>query len=173
MSWLKYLAAVIVFTVVGFVSLMAILMTQQWLPFNPMALPNLSWHLAFNTAWSFTCNADWQSYAGESTMSYLSQTLGLSVHQFLSGAAGIAVLVAVARALKRASLKVIGNFWTDSDALHPLPRHPAVGPLDHPARVAGRPADLETLCDRQHRRALHHAGAEDGRQGQCGQRAGR
>ena len=113
MSWLTYLAAVAVFAVVGFASLMAILMTQQWLPFNPMALPNLSWHLAFNTAWSFTCNADWQSYSGESTMSYLSQTVGLSVHQFLSGAAGIAVLAAVARALKRASLKVIGNFWTD------------------------------------------------------------
>jgi len=113
MSWLHYLAAVIIFTAVGFVSLMAILMTQQWLPFNPQGLPNLSWHLAFNTAWSFTCNADWQSYSGESTMSYFSQTLGLSVHQFLSGAAGIAVLAAVARGLKRASLKVIGNFWTD------------------------------------------------------------
>jgi K+-transporting ATPase ATPase A chain len=113
MSWLTYLAAVAVFTTVGFVSLMAILMTQQWLPLNPMGLPNLSWHLAFNTAWSFTCNADWQSYSGEATMSYLSQTLGLSVHQFLSGAAGIAVLAAVARALKRASAKSIGNFWTD------------------------------------------------------------
>jgi potassium-transporting ATPase potassium-binding subunit len=113
MSWLKYLAAVAIFTVVGFGSLMAMLMTQQWLPLNPMALPNLSWHLAFNTAWSFTCNADWQSYSGESTMSYLSQTLGLSVHQFLSGAGGIAVLAAVARGLKRATTKSIGNFWTD------------------------------------------------------------
>jgi potassium-transporting ATPase potassium-binding subunit len=113
MSWLGYLAAMTVFTVVGFASLMAMLMTQQWLPFNPMALPNLSWHLAFNTAWSFTCNADWQSYMGEATMSYFSQTVGLSVHQFLSGAGGIAVLAAVARALKRASLKTIGNFWTD------------------------------------------------------------
>src|SRR5271154_4038812 len=58
MSWLKYLAAVAIFAIVGFASLMTILMTQQWLPLNPMALPNLSWHLAFNTAWSFTCNAD-------------------------------------------------------------------------------------------------------------------
>jgi K+-transporting ATPase ATPase A chain len=113
MSWLQYLIATIIFTTVGFVSLMAMLMTQQWLPFNPQGLPNLSWHLAFNTAWSFTCNADWQSYSGEATMSYFSQTVGLSVHQFLSGAAGIAVLAAVARALKRASLKTIGNFWTD------------------------------------------------------------
>jgi K+-transporting ATPase ATPase A chain len=60
MSWLQYLIATIIFTTVGFVSLMAMLMTQQWLPFNPQGLPNLSWHLAFNTAWSFTCNADWR-----------------------------------------------------------------------------------------------------------------
>jgi potassium-transporting ATPase potassium-binding subunit len=113
MSWLTYLGAVIALTVVGFASVMAILMTQQWLPLNPQGLPNLSWHLAFNTAWSFTCNADWQSYSGEAVMSNFSQTVGLSVHQFLSGAAGIAVLVAVGRALKRASIGSIGNFWTD------------------------------------------------------------
>ena len=88
MSWLRYLWAVAIMTTVGFASLMAILMTQKWLPLNPQAFDNLSWHLAFNTAWSFTCNADWQSYSGEAAMSYLSQTLGLSVHQFLSGAAG-------------------------------------------------------------------------------------
>jgi len=66
-----------------------------------------------NTAWSFTCNADWQSYSGEAVMTYLSQTLGLSVHQFISGAAGLAILVAVGRALARASVKSIGNFWVD------------------------------------------------------------
>jgi K+-transporting ATPase ATPase A chain len=113
MSWLAYLWAVVLSTTVGFASLMAILMLQDKLPLNPQALPGLSWHLAFNTAWSFTCNADWQSYSGESTMSNLSQTLGLSVHQFISGAAGLAVLVAVGRALKRASVKTIGNFWVD------------------------------------------------------------
>ena len=113
MSWLKYLWAVLAMTCVGFASLMAILMTQKWLPLNTQDLDNLSWHLAFNTAWSFTCNADWQSYSGEATMTYLSQTLGLSVHQFLSGAAGLAILVAVARALARASVKTIGNFWVD------------------------------------------------------------
>ncbi|MGD1084322.1 MAG: potassium-transporting ATPase subunit KdpA [Verrucomicrobiota bacterium] len=113
MSWLKYLGAVIAMTSVGMASLMVILMTQAWLPLNPEALPNCSWHLAFNTAWSFTCNADWQSYTGESTMSYLAQTIGLSVHQFISGAAGLAILVAVGRALARASCKTIGNFWVD------------------------------------------------------------
>jgi K+-transporting ATPase ATPase A chain len=113
MSWVRYLWACVIMTTVGFASLMAILMTQKWLPFNPQGFDNLSWHLAFNTAWSFTCNADWQSYSGEAVMSYLSQTLGLSVHQFLSGAAGLAVLVAVGRALARASVKTIGNFWAD------------------------------------------------------------
>jgi potassium-transporting ATPase potassium-binding subunit len=113
MSWVRYLWAVVIMTFVGFASLMAILMTQQWLPLNPQKITNNSWHLAFNTAWSFVCNADWQSYTGESAMSYFSQTIGLSVHQFLSGAAGLAVLVAVGRALKRHTTKTIGNFWVD------------------------------------------------------------
>src|ERR1022692_61392 len=113
MSWARYLWAVVIMTSVGFASLMAILMTQKWLPLNTQGLDNLSWHLAFNTAWSFTCNADWQSYSGEATMTYLSQTLGLSVHQFLSGSAGLAILVAVGRALARASVRTIGNFWVD------------------------------------------------------------
>jgi len=113
MSWLRYLWAVVAMTSVGFATLMAILMTQKWLPLNTQGLDNLSWHLAFNTAWSFTCNADWQSYSGEAVMTYLSQTMGLSVHQFISGASGLAVLVAVGRALARASAKNIGNFWVD------------------------------------------------------------
>jgi K+-transporting ATPase ATPase A chain len=113
MTWLKYFWAVLMFATVGFVADMAIFMTQKWLPLNPQGLDNCSWHLAFMQAWSFTCNADWQSYAGETTMSYFSQIFAIMVHQFLSGAAGLAVLVAVGRALKRASIKTIGNFWTD------------------------------------------------------------
>jgi K+-transporting ATPase ATPase A chain len=113
MSWLRYMWSVVAITCVGFASLIVILMTQKWLPLNTQGLDNLSWHLAFNTAWSFTCNADWQSYSGEAVMTYLSQTLGLSVHQFISGAAGLAILVAVGRALARASVKSIGNFWVD------------------------------------------------------------
>jgi potassium-transporting ATPase potassium-binding subunit len=113
MSWLRYLWAVVIMTIVGFASLMAILMLQQYLPLNPQKIAGNSWHLAFNTAWSFTCNADWQSYTGESAMSYFSQTIGLSVHQFISGAAGLAVLVAVGRALKRHTIRTIGNFWVD------------------------------------------------------------
>ena len=113
MSWLRYLWAVVIFTCVGFLMLMVIFFTQQLLPFNPQKFGALSWHLAFNTAWSFTCNADWQSYTGESVMSYFTQTIGLSVHQFLSGSVGLAVLVAVGRALQRHSVKTIGNFWVD------------------------------------------------------------
>jgi K+-transporting ATPase ATPase A chain len=113
MTWLGYFWAVLVFTTVGFASLMAILMTQAWLPLNPQGLPNCSWDLAFMQAWSFTCNADWQSYSGESTMSNFSQVVGLMVHQFLSGAVGLAVLVAVGRALKRATVATVGNFWAD------------------------------------------------------------
>jgi K+-transporting ATPase ATPase A chain len=113
MTWLKYFWAVLMFATVGFVADMVIFMTQQWLPMNPQHLPNCSWHLAFMQAWSFTCNADWQSYAGETTMSYFSQIFAIMVHQFLSGASGLAVLVAVGRALKRASVKTVGNFWTD------------------------------------------------------------
>jgi K+-transporting ATPase ATPase A chain len=113
MTWLQYFWAVLLFATVGFVADMVIFMTQKWLPFNPQGLDNCSWHLAFMQAWSFTCNADWQSYAGETTMSYFSQIFAIMVHQFLSGASGLAVLVAVARALKRASVKTVGNFWTD------------------------------------------------------------
>jgi len=113
MSWLTYFWAVLVFTTVGFASLMAILLTQTWLPLNPQKLPNCSWDLAFMQAWSFTCNADWQSYSGESTMSNFSQVIGLMVHQFLSGAVGLAILVAVGRALRRATIQTVGNFWAD------------------------------------------------------------
>jgi K+-transporting ATPase ATPase A chain len=113
MSWLKYLWAVVITGTLGYAYLTLVFMTQKWLPFNPQGLDNLSWHLAFNTAWSMACNADWQSYTGETTMSYLSQTLGISVHQFISGATGLAILVAVGRALARATMKTIGNFWVD------------------------------------------------------------
>ena len=113
MTWLHYFCAVLVFGTIGFLSDMFIFMNQSWLPFNPNALPNLSWHLAFMQAWSFICNADWQSYAGETTMSNFSQVYAIMVHQFISGATGLAVLVAVGRALKRASVKTVGNFWAD------------------------------------------------------------
>jgi hypothetical protein len=87
-------------------------MNQSWLPLNPRACPAVV-ASGLHAAWSFTCNADWQSYAGETTMSNFSQVFAIMVHQFISGATGLAVLVAVGRALKRASVKTVGNFWAD------------------------------------------------------------
>ncbi len=113
MSWKRYLWAVLIFNLVGFLSLFALLMAQGALPLNPQHFPGLSWHLAFNTAMSFVTNTNWQAYSGESTMSYFSQMAGLAVHNFLSAATGIAVMLAVIRGLQRASAKTIGNFWVD------------------------------------------------------------
>ena len=161
MSWLRYLWAVMIMTVVGFASLMAILMTAAVAAVQSAEDRECSWHLAFNTAWSFTCNADWQSYTGESTMSYFSQMIGLSVHQFMSGAAGLAVLVAVGRALKRHTMKTIGNFWVDLTRGASLHRDSAVGALGDSAGLAGLSADLEAVPGRETGRAVHHASAED------------
>jgi potassium-transporting ATPase potassium-binding subunit len=115
MTWLRYLWAVVICGLVGVVALMTIFMTQQWEPhfLNPQGLPNLPWNMAFNEAWSFVCNADWQDYSGESTYTYFAQICGVMVHQFISGSTGLAILVACGRALKRASTKSIGNFWVD------------------------------------------------------------
>ena len=113
MSWKRYFWAVLIFNVVGLVTLMALEMTQAWLPLNPQKFPNVPWALALNTAISFITNTNWQAYSGESTMSYLTQMAGLTVHNFLSAATGIAILVTFARGLKRASSKTLGNFWVD------------------------------------------------------------
>lgn len=113
MSWKRYFCAVLLFNVIGLVTLMALEMTQAWLPFNPQKFPNVPWALALNTAISFITNTNWQAYSGENTMSYLTQMAGLAVHNFLSAATGIAILVAFARGLKRASAKTLGSFWVD------------------------------------------------------------
>jgi K+-transporting ATPase ATPase A chain len=113
MSWKRYFLGVLLFNVVGLLSLWLLQMTQASLPLNPQHLPNVPWALALNTAVSFITNTNWQAYAGETTMSYFTQMAGLAVHNFLSAATGIAILVAVARGLQRASSKTLGNFWTD------------------------------------------------------------
>src|ERR1039458_10731457 len=113
MSWKRYFLGVLIFNVVGLLSLMALQMTQHGLPLNPQKFDNVPWALALNTAISFVTNTNWQAYAGENTMSYLTQMAGLAVHNFLSAATGIAILVAVARGLKRASSKTLGSFWVD------------------------------------------------------------
>src|ERR1700722_20526264 len=113
MSWKGYFLAVLLFNVFGMFSIWVLQMTQFWLPLNPQKLPNVPWDLALNTAISFITNTNWQAYAGETTMSYLTQMTGLAVHNFLSAATGIAILVAFARGLKRSSSKTLGNFWVD------------------------------------------------------------
>lgn len=113
MNWKHYALAVMLFSVAGIVSVMLMLMTQASLPMNPQNLPNLSWHLALNTAVSFVTNTNWQSYGGESTMSYFSQMVALTVHNFVSAATGIAVFLAFARAISRKQAQTIGNFWVD------------------------------------------------------------
>ena len=115
MSWKQYFAAVLIFNVVGILTLVALQMTQGWQPLvvNPQKLPNVPWALALNTAISFITNTNWQAYSGENSMSYLTQMAGLAVHNFLSAATGLAVLLALARGLQRASAQTLGNFWVD------------------------------------------------------------
>ncbi|WP_275553385.1 potassium-transporting ATPase subunit KdpA [Mixta sp. Marseille-Q2659] len=113
MGWLHYLLAILLFNALGLLLLMVILMTQQALPLNPQQLPNLSWHLALNTAVSFVTNTNWQSYAGETTLSNLSQMVCLTVQNFLSAATGIAVAFALIRGFASKSLATLGNAWRD------------------------------------------------------------
>ncbi|MEE7502081.1 potassium-transporting ATPase subunit KdpA [Methylobacterium mesophilicum] len=111
--WLAYTGAVILFHVLGFAVLYAILRLQAVLPLNPADQAAVAPDLAFNTSTSFITNTNWQSYGGETTLSYLSQMLGLTHQNFLSAATGIAVAVALIRGFARASSGTIGSFWVD------------------------------------------------------------
>lgn len=113
MRWPHYLLAILLFNALGFVVLLAILLMQGALPLNPQQLPGLSWHLALNTAVSFVTNTNWQSYSGESTLSYFSQMVGLTVQNFLSAATGIAVAFALIRGFANRSTATLGNAWRD------------------------------------------------------------
>jgi potassium-transporting ATPase potassium-binding subunit len=114
-SWLQYTIALLVFTVVTVLFTYAILRLQGFLPLNqdPKTFQAVTDHVAFNTAISFSTNTNWQSYSGESTMTYFSQMVGLAVHNFMSAAAGIAVASAIVRGIVRHTAKTIGNFWVD------------------------------------------------------------
>jgi potassium-transporting ATPase potassium-binding subunit len=113
MSWKRYAVVMLLFNVVGLLAVYLILRWQAVLPLNPQKFPANSPDLAFDTAVSFATNTNWQSYGGETTMSYFSQMLALGVQNFLSAACGIAVLVALIRGLARRSAATIGNFWYD------------------------------------------------------------
>jgi len=112
-DWKQYTLAMLLFSLVGCLFTYAILRLQHLLPLNPQGLGALSPHLAFNTAVSFTTNTNWQSYVGESTMSYFSQMVGLAFHNFVSAATGIAIAAALVRGIARHSAKTLGNFWVD------------------------------------------------------------
>ncbi len=112
-SWLGYVSALLMFNAAGFILLYAILRLQQYLPLNPQGFAGMSEHLAFNTAVSFVTNTNWQSYGGETTLSYFSQMVGLTVQNFVSAATGIAIVVPLARAFSRANATTVGNFWVD------------------------------------------------------------
>ncbi|MGA7674856.1 MAG: potassium-transporting ATPase subunit KdpA [Rhizomicrobium sp.] len=111
--WLTYAIAMLAFTAAGFLSLYALQRLQALLPFNPQKFPAVGEHLAFNTSVSFITNTNWQSYVPETTMSYLVQMAGLTVHNFVSAATGIALAVALVRGFARRSAKGVGNFWVD------------------------------------------------------------
>ena len=113
MGWFQYLMAILWLNIFGLVLLFVMLMLQGILPFNPQQFPGLSWHLALNTAVSFVTNTNWQSYSGETTLSYFSQMVGLTVQNFLSAATGIAVIFALIRAFSRHSVTTLGNAWVD------------------------------------------------------------
>ncbi|MEK6541639.1 MAG: potassium-transporting ATPase subunit KdpA [Pseudomonadota bacterium] len=112
-SWAGYAVALMVFNIAGIVTLFAILKLQWYLPINPQGFAGMENWLAFNTAVSFVTNTNWQNYGGETTLSHFSQMAGLTVHNFLSAATGIAVAFAFIRGFARASVAGIGNFWAD------------------------------------------------------------
>ncbi len=113
MGWKSYAAALLWFNLFGGLAVFALQMLQAYLPLNPQQMANVTVDSAFNTAVSFATNTNWQGYGGETTMSYLTQMLGLSVQNFVSAATGMAVLVAMIRGFQRAHADGIGNFWAD------------------------------------------------------------
>jgi K+-transporting ATPase ATPase A chain len=112
-GWFTYAIAMIAFSIAGFVSLYALQRFQNVLPLNPQGFDAVPADLAFNTSVSFITNTNWQNYGGETTMSHLTQMLGLTVHNFLSAATGLAMAFALVRAFARSSTTTVGNFWVD------------------------------------------------------------
>lgn len=113
MTWKTYAAALLAFNLLGFAVVFALQLLQGVLPLNPAGLPNVEPALAFNTATSFVTNTNWQSYAGETTMSVFTQMVGLAVQNFVSAATGMAVVIALTRGLTRKTANTLGNFWSD------------------------------------------------------------
>ena len=113
MGWQRYALAMLLFNLVLFVALFAMLMLQHLLPLNPQKFPAFSWQLALNTAISFVTNTNWQAYSGESAASYFTQMVGFAVHNFVSAATGMAIVIALIRGFARRKTSMLGNFWVD------------------------------------------------------------
>jgi potassium-transporting ATPase potassium-binding subunit len=113
MSWVAYARALLLFNLLGVLSVYALQRLQAFLPLNPAGLSNVTPEVAWNTAVSFASNTNWQAYSGETTMSHLVQMLGLSVQNFVSAATGMAVLIALIRGFSRVGAAGVGNFWVD------------------------------------------------------------
>src|SRR5580704_12061608 len=113
MRWTEYAICMLVFSAATLVLTYVIERLQQFLPLNPQHLPGVEPVLALNTAISFTTNTNWQSYVPETTMSYLTQMLGLATHNFWSAAVGMALAIAFVRGIARREMKTLGNFWVD------------------------------------------------------------
>src|SRR5215471_5959996 len=111
--WLTYAVAMLMFHIFAFASLYAMLRLQYYLPWNPQDMTGMREDLALNTAVSFTTNTNWQNYGGETTLGYFAQMAGLTVHNFVSAAAGIAMAIALIRCFVRRSARTVGNFWVD------------------------------------------------------------
>jgi potassium-transporting ATPase potassium-binding subunit len=112
-DWFAYTIAMVLFSVAGFLSLYAIQRLQNFLPLNPRGFDAVPPDLAFNTSISFITNTNWQNYSGETAVSHLTQMLGLTVHNFLSAATGLAMAFALVRGFTRSSAATVGNFWVD------------------------------------------------------------
>ena len=145
-DWKQYTLAMLLFSLVSCLFTYAILRLQTFAaaqsarPRRPSAE-----HLAFNTAASFTTNTNWQSYGGESTMSYLSQMVALAIHNFASAAIGIAIAAALVRAIARHSAKTLGNFWVDLVRHDLLPAAADLRGLRRLPRVAGHDSEFQAL----------------------------
>lgn len=113
MTWKIYLKSMLIFNVIGFAFLFLLLLLQGWLPLNPQGFSGMEPILAFNTAASFVTNTNWQAYAGETSLSYFTQMVGLTVQNFISAATGNAALIALIRGLHRKNSTTIGNYWVD------------------------------------------------------------
>jgi len=168
MNWKQYAVAMLLFNLAGFLAVYLLQRLQGCLPLNPQGLPAVPPGSAFNTAVSFVTNTNWQDYAGESMMSYLTQMLALTVQNFVSAATGIAVLIALVRGLTRKETDRIGNFWTDMTrsalyVLLPLSialagllvwqgvpqtfgRHPSVALLQHTQDANGKAVTEQVLA---------------------------